>query len=501
VFRAVILSGLYKKDAHLVKSSLGQLSKWIVGVALVLLLLTPGGAGLAARKADIGSDPAAGGGIAHSPTASNGSHWLRIRLNLSGSPNVVSGYPDLAMSSDGIYVAVVWTEGYDSSLGAKHHGRVYLRWISEDTGNWSSKIPVIPNYYPSANDWATDAVITLQGTTAHIVFVRYQDLLSRYGIWYTSCALNPLGTTCNSPSALQTGSGALASPDIAVDGSGNVFVAYSRESGSYRQIQYFEFNGTTWSGPEQASTDNTVNDWPAVAVQGSTVHVAWIRTIISTQASVAYRQRPVGGSWSASPDYPYTTSWSRYPHMTSGGSTLYLAWQTSQSGNYQVNYKYDTGSGWQPPLLNERKGITSTTSLYGASTSGDEYLQYLRPALAVDNEGHLHAVWHHYDGELGGTLLHRVLYSHSENPKAATPTWDEPVVFAELSGNEDLTPEERHFPVDNVAARIAVGPPRGTEIKEHVHVVLMAKTGTAWDVWYLSNQLYKEVFLPTAAKN
>ena len=67
-------------------------------------------------------------------------------------------------------------------------------------------------------------------------------------------------------------------------------------------------------------------------------------------------------------------------------------------------------------------------------------------------------------------------------------------------GNEDLTPEEWHFSVDNAAARIAVYRPSG-EMKKHIHVVLMAKTGSTWDVWYLSNQLYKEVFLPTAAKN
>ena len=116
-------------------------------------------------------------------------------------------------------------------------------------------------------------------------------------------------------------------------------------------------------------------------------------------------------------------------------------------------------------------------------------------------DGHLHAIWHHYDGGEQGTLLHRVLYSHSANPTAATPSWDEPVVFAELSGNEDLTPEERHFSVDNAAARIAVGPPRGTEIKMHIHVVLMAKTSSAWDVWYLSNQLYKVVSLTIVPNN
>jgi hypothetical protein len=147
-------------------------------------------------------------------------------------------------------------------------------------------------------------------------------------------------------------------------------------------------------------------------------------------------------------------------------------------------------------LSNVSRAITNTTSQYEATTDGVEYLQYLRPALAFDHDGVLYAVWHHYRPPAyeGDPLdVHRVLYSYSDAPALESPTWSEPIVFATLSG------EGEPFSQDNVAARIAVGPPRNGG-EPHVHVVLMLRTGDAWDVWYLSNQRYHNISLPFMMK-
>jgi hypothetical protein len=464
----------------------------MTGLALILLLVIPGDARFVAATAD--------DGIAQVPVVNGDGSWLRIRMNLSGSHDVVSGYPDIAMSDDGNYVAVVWAEGYDDVFdapAAKHRGRIYLRWISENSGIWSPKI-MVDEGANTADDYATDAAVALQGTMAHVVWVRVWNA-STYAVMYRQCVLggacNPIITLSGEPT-----SGVCSSPDVVADDNGNVFVVWAREAIPYRAIRYGQFNGLSWS-VEPISENNTVNDWPTVAVRNGIVYTAWIRTV-SGQWALMGREKSSSGPWSNSPANLYTipSSPSRYPRLTAGSSAVYLVWETLQTGSkYQVNYKYNTGSGWQPLLSNERKGIPATDTSYTASTSGDEYLQYLRPALALDSAGHLHAVWHHYDsaGE-DSTFRHQVRYSYSGNPTAATSTWSPPQIFAELGGDEDWSPEERRFQTDNVSARIAVG---GSEADHHIHIVLTAKTGSAWDVWYLSNQLYKNVSLPMVTKN
>jgi hypothetical protein len=469
----------------------------MTSLTLILLLVIPGDARFVAATAD--------GGIAQLPVVGGDGSWLRIRMNLSGSHDVVSGYPDIAMSDDGNYVAVVWTEGYKDVFvapEAKHRGRVYLRWVSEGTGIWSSKITV-DDGANTANDYAIDASVVLQGTTAHIVWVRVQNA-SNYSIKYAKCFLFPGGTCEVRHDPLSSSSSALSSSDIAVDGSGNVFVVWSSEAIPYREIRYGQFNGSSWS-VEPISENNTINDWPTVAVRNGTVYTAWIKTVI-TQGVVVCREKSASGSWTNPPAERYTPSSSRYPRLTAGSSAVYLVWETLQTGSfYQFGYKYNTGTGWQPSLPNERKGIPATDSIFSASTSGagmEEYGRYLRPALALDGAGHLYAVWHHYDSGEDGSFLHRVLYSCSDNPTAVMPTWTDWKVFATLSADERL------FSQDNVSARIAVGGTGSTctDPNAHVHVVLMLKNPladnkSAWEVWYLSNQLYKSVSLPMVTKN
>jgi len=474
-------------------------NRWLVGLALLALLLSAGGAGPIVALS-VGASGLAPVGQAATMAASSSATWFRIRTDLSNSADVDSGYPGIATDSGGNYVAVAWTEGYDSSEEAKHHGRVYLRWISEDSGVWSPKISVDAGM-PGADYWATDVAVAIEDTsppTAHLVWVRYEETYG-YSVWYRACRLD--GSSCGSSSVYRlTGPTVqvLASTDIAVDSSGRLFAVWMRviEARFKQAIDYAEKGGPDWSPAVEISQSNTFNDWPVVAVRGDTVYAAWVNSVVG-EGKVMYRTKPVGGGWSGM-DFVYIVSSSRYPDLVAEQGTVYLVWETLVSGsNYRVRYKADDGTGWEPAGTNVSKAITDTTSTYKATTSGVEYLEYLRPALALGADGVLHAVWHHYvppAGE-GDPALHRVLYSASDSPTAASPTWSEPVVFATLSA------EGEAFSQDNVAARVAVGPPRGGEIDPHIHVILMLKTGTAWDVWYLSNKRYNTTSLPIIMKN
>lgn len=463
-------------------------------VLALLLLLTAAFGG--------GSDLAASRGVAAAPAANGDGAWLRVRTNLSGYSDRTSGYPDIATDSNGDYVAVVWSEGYDSSAGAKFHGRIYLRWISENTGLWSSRITV-DDGANTQNDWSRRAAVALQRSgstvTAHIVWVRFEKTFG-WSVRYRACVL---GGSCGSVSrvhGLTPEDSPLDVPDIAVASNGTPLVVWMAKDGSTGQqaIYYAERSGSTWSKTE-ASASGTYNDWPTVTAQDNTAYLAWV-FVSGGQYSLLYSKKTVGGTWVAERQtvYSLASKPSHYPFLATGGGTVYLAWETeaADATHYRVNYKNDAGSGWQPSLTNERKTITDTCQV---STSGDEYARYLRPALAFWDD-RLHAVWHHAYEFGEGEKIHRVLYSYSDNPNASNPTWEPPVIFAELGGDADLTAEERQFPVDNVTPRIAVGPPTTGETKYHVHVVIMLETSSGWDVWYLSNALYKTVTLPSTMR-
>ncbi len=478
------------------------MGKGLASLILILLLLTSDGPSL----------------MTAAPVVSSETSWLRIRKNLSGSPDVISGYPDMAMSEDGTTVAVVWSEGYSGSAGAKHHGRIYLRWNSENTGTWSSKI-TIDDGANASSDWARDAAVALHGTTAHVVWVRVRDN-NKYSVWYGSCELdvaNPHNDACASttgPSELESEtSNEITSPDIAVDGSGNVFAVWVRSDVG---IRYREYTSSSWQTVETLSTGSEDKSRPTVGVGGGTVYAVWIRLYQDVPQPLRYdvrsRQKDVGetswdaiqGVYDAGVDNP-----SRYPAVVVGGSppTAYAMWERFDDGegDFRIPYKFFNQDNiyWQPAGASAWNGVPdkSNDALYDAAESGSSeviYVHYLRPALALADSGRLHAVWHHHLLLGEGDDIYRVMYSYSDNPTATTPTWSEPVVFAELSGDEDLTAEERQFSVDNVAPRIAVG---GTQDKPHIHIVLMLQSGDGWDVWYLSNELYKTTSLPTVMRN
>jgi hypothetical protein len=486
------------------------------GLTLIALLLAAGGVGLVAAVSGDASGLAPSGKAVAAPAASNGSNWLRIRRNLSDSRDVDSGFPDIAIDGSGQYVAVVWTEGYDSSAEAKHHGQVYLRWNSEGSGMWSNKIELEDKLFDGFDEdyWATNAAVTLEDTTpptAHVVWVRFEK---DYGWRVRYCACK-LGGTCGSAANLSTLSGEDSPffvPDIVAGGGGRLFVVwvhkYFLDPDWQRVIEFREFDGQAWLPIEEIGS-GVFNDWPAVAIRGQEVYVAWLERI-SNVYRVPYKKKTVGGSsWPFSGAvYSISDSKMSNPFLAADDNTVYVAWEIFDSDtgilnkdDYSIRYKYDSGSGWEPSVGYE--AITNTASTYLGTISDEiyeepEYQQLLRPALALDDDGVLHAVWHHnyyvppIDEGDPTTDTHRVLYTSSISLTASPPTWEPLEVFAKLSA------DGRPFSQRNVSPRIVVS---GSALDLHVHVVLMKKTSAAWDVWYLSNQLYESVLMPMVMKN
>ena len=113
-----------------------------------------------------------------------------------------------------------------------------------------------------------------------------------------------------------------------------------------------------------------------------TLHVLWSDT--SGNREIFYSQQPEGGSWAAPLNVSQTSGDSVHPALAVGpDGTLHALWADNTSGQYDVYYAA------KPP----DSAWTSVENL-SHSTSGGEAAA---PAVVVDSAGTVHVLWHNYD--------------------------------------------------------------------------------------------------------
>jgi len=224
--------------------------------------------------------------------------------------------------------------------------------------------------------------------------------------------------------------GGSACPTIAVDGSGNVHIAWQDStnysgSGTDRDIFYKHWNSTTatWNTTEVVSTESTGYSWsPTIAVDGSgNVHIAW------------YDQTNYAGSeadddifykhWNATTTVWTTTEvvstetpygYSQYPTIAVDGSgNVHIAWHD------QTNYG---GSGTDYDIFYRRWNATTTIwSTTEVVTMGISYDCY-SPTIAVDGFGNVHIAW-----EVDISSNRHIGYNRW-NASTAIWTWSEVII-------------------------------------------------------------------------
>jgi len=227
--------------------------------------------------------------------------FLHLCRNLSSTAALVSAYPDMAMSPDGNWVVVVWTEEYTSDKGSMGH--VYLRSASEVGGGWGNRIEV---FHGSSDACAEHAAVVVSGTTAHVAYI------VRKGEAETGCA-NPSQTevryrTCSLTSGQCSSEEEVDSVnmsefrdalvDLALDVEGNphvVWVRYKVVAGKLRDgdILYNTPTAGGWGGGEGVTTSGD-NRKPAIAWADDHVHVVWEE---ENGNQILYRRR-AGSGWS-----------------------------------------------------------------------------------------------------------------------------------------------------------------------------------------------------------
>jgi hypothetical protein len=279
-----------------------------------------------------------------------------------------------------------------------------------------------------------------------------------YAVWITQrSAINlrrkPVGGDWEATKAIYTTSAFLSYVDIAVSGSGQVFVVWNQEylyryrtssdggatwssvgvvsskkpykavavAGGPNDSAVVAFGGgdghayaAVWNGADFDTTDltplKTSNDFfadakPTIAPNG-TIYVAFRNG--SSAGGLYYTERQANGSWPVSK----LAGGAIYGGIGVGvdsGNNVHIAWSSNASGSYQLYYAFKPSSGdWQGPL--KATGVTNTI------VSNVD----LSPSIGARNYGH--TIFETFDGDAAAIRYQQ--FSSEGSGISATPALD-----------------------------------------------------------------------------
>lgn len=213
------------------------------------------------------------------------------------------------------------------------------------------------------------------GDGVHVVWTDYRNFGEK--VYYKRSTDG--GATWGPDFRLTASMGASAFPSVAASDT-NVHVIFGSNRDGNDEIYYRRSTdgGTSW-GPETRLTNNdSMSDYPSVAVSGVTVHVAWMDT--RTGWGIYYKQSTDGGtSWQ--PDTHLCNVVSGYyppaPSVAVSGSGVHIAWEDFRNGIDDIYYIHSTDGG-------------ATWGSEVRLTNGSSYS--LSPSIGVSDSS-VHVVW------------------------------------------------------------------------------------------------------------
>ncbi|MCP4540996.1 MAG: hypothetical protein GY832_27995 [Chloroflexi bacterium] len=398
--------------------------------------------------------------------------------NLSDDKTLDSYLADVAVSTDGDRVAVVWVE--EISNGVPSHGSVWLRWASESGENgWSPRVPVFTGTEQALANWS--ASVALTGTTAHVAYVIFTGT-TQTGIFYSTCSL-PEGRcaaqtitsalfTLN-PSEQQYFSGV----DIALDNNGNPHFAYRRiwegtEEEKASTVYYYDKElllEERVPGSEAGKFANwsSTSGFPAIAWSDQFAHVVWEeQTVGGGNLEIRHnRKNIISGTWESDRNISTYGNLTFHPHNPDIAAykdhvIVTWDWKWRESDQYVLAYtRYLTDeNSWMPVYEVGTQGAADYLiddgtpreppyhTYFSTDASNSPFQQYLQPSITLDKEGLPAIVWHANNG------FYEIMYSRAQSMTESLRgdmifSWSEPGVLYWPSTKESVSPVAVQAPV------------------------------------------------------
>ena len=144
-------------------------------------------------------------------------------------------------------------------------------------------------------------------------------------------------------------------PTIAVNGS-NIYVVWEDFTPGNFEIYFKKSDdgGTTWTTSKSLTNNADWSRYPAIVVDGLNVYVAWADTPPGNYEIYFKKSADGGATWTTNKRLSWNAGSSIYPAIAVDGPNIYVAWADSTPGEVELNYEIyfkksaDGGATWTP---------------------------------------------------------------------------------------------------------------------------------------------------------
>lgn len=289
-----------------------------------------------------------------------------IRLTIDPNESYTASQ-SIAVSADTVHV--VWADDRDGSQ--------FKLFYKQSTDN--------------ANSWDDDALIAdvagvdfpavaVAGSNVHVVWS--DDHYGNTEISYIRSADN--GTTWGTDVRMTSDDSSSAEPRIAVNDI-NVHLIWSDTRDTNPEIYYKRStnNGTNWDVDRRGTVSDSQCVQPAIAVSGDTIHIVWTDDRDGNPEIYYTRSTNNGETWGGDVRLTTNDSTSSFPAIAVIGSILHVAWEDKRDGELELYYKrsINNGATW---------GLDTRLTDDEFITAGN-----LEPSIAAAGED-VHIVWNDF---------------------------------------------------------------------------------------------------------
>ena len=326
-------------------------------------------------------------------------YWSTTEV-VSNESTGASYYPTIAVDSTG-NAHVAWDDDTNYSDSGTDRDIFYKRWNA--TNSMWTTTEVVSTESALNSEGATIVVDGVGNVhVAWMDYMNYSDSGTDRDIFYKRW--NTTSSTWTTTEVVSTESTSNSfDPTIAVDSTGNLHVGWGDEtnyggSGADTDIFYKRWNVTssTWTTTEVVSTESTNFSWfPTIAVDGpGNVHIAWGDDTnywgSGTDSDIFYKRwNTIGSMWTTTEVVSTeSTNFSWSPTIAVKGFwNVHVAWMDNSTysdiiipgSDYDIFYKQ-----WDVD-----RSIWTTTEV----VSSESALNSKDPTIAVDDAGNAHIAW------------------------------------------------------------------------------------------------------------
>jgi len=247
-----------------------------------------------------------------------------------------SGCPDIAANGSTVYIVY-----QDDTAG---NSDIYFRKSTDGGATWEAAKNVTDNWWESYN-----AKIAISGSN---IFVVWQDNTpGNYEIYFKKST--DAGVTWQSQKRLTNNSGASLDPDI-VSYDANLYVVWHDDSSGDKEICFRRSldGGDNWQSQKQLTSNAGLSEYAAIAVGGSLgsdLYVVW-QDSTPGKFDIHFRKSTdKGATWETCKNLTHNSGDSNCPSIAVRGANVYVTWYDITPGTTEIYVKKsaDSGSTWQ----------------------------------------------------------------------------------------------------------------------------------------------------------